>query len=58
MRRTGTADVPLHGDGHPYPVDRTTYDATIHYLETAVRRARIGEPERRQALRRLNDSAA
>jgi uncharacterized protein len=48
-----------HGgkDGHPYPVDRRTYDATIGYLETAVRRARIGEPERLQALRRLQATA-
>ena len=44
-----------HGgkDGHPYPVDRATYDRTIAYLETAVRRARLGEPERLAALRRL-----
>ena len=49
-----------HGgkDGHPYPVDRRTYDATIAYLETAVRRARIGEPERLRALRRLQDATA
>jgi hypothetical protein len=44
-----------HGgkDGHPYPVDRRTYDATIAFLETAVRRARIGDTERLSALRRL-----
>ena len=44
-----------HGgkDGHPYPVDRRTYDDTIAYLETAVRRARVGEPDRLAALRRL-----
>ena len=49
-----------HGgkDGHPYPVDRATYDATINYLESAVRRARIGDVERLRALRRLHDSAA
>ncbi|MBM4441725.1 MAG: DUF763 domain-containing protein [Candidatus Rokubacteria bacterium] len=49
-----------HGgkDGHPYPVDRRTYDATIGYLETAVRRARIGEPERLHALRRLQVATA
>lgn len=47
-----------HGgkDGHPYPVDRTTYDATITYLESAVRRARVGEPDRLAALRRLAGS--
>jgi hypothetical protein len=48
-----------HGgkDGHPYPVDRRTYDATIRYLETAVRRARIGDRERLDALRRLEATA-
>jgi hypothetical protein len=47
-----------HGgkDGHPYPVDRRTYDATIRYLEAAVRRARIGDVERLKALRRLEAS--
>ena len=47
-----------HGgkDGHPYPVDRRTYDATIAYLEDAVRRARIGDVERLNALRRLEAS--
>jgi hypothetical protein len=44
-----------HGgkDGHPYPVDRDTYDHTIAFLEGAVRRARLGEPDRLDALRRL-----
>lgn len=44
-----------HGgkDGHPYPVDRGTYDRTIAYLETAIRRAKLGEPDRLAALRRL-----
>jgi hypothetical protein len=45
-----------HGgkDGIPFPVDRTTYDRTAEMLEEAVRRARIGEPDRLQALRRLH----
>ncbi|MDQ7844199.1 MAG: DUF763 domain-containing protein [Armatimonadota bacterium] len=44
-----------HGgkDGIPFPVDRLTYDRTTGILEEAVRRARIGEPERLRALRRL-----
>jgi uncharacterized protein len=44
-----------HGgkDGFPYPVDRETYDRTIDVLGTAVRRARVGEPEKVQALKRL-----
>lgn len=45
-----------HGgkDGHPYPVDRATYDHTVAVLEDAVRRARTGETDRLQALRRLH----
>jgi uncharacterized protein len=44
-----------HGgkDGHPYPVDRGTYDQTITVLESAVRHARVGDRERLDALRRL-----
>lgn len=44
-----------HGgkDGHPYPVDRETYDRTIESLRKAVTRARIGHRERLDALRRL-----
>ncbi|MDQ7850598.1 MAG: DUF763 domain-containing protein [Armatimonadota bacterium] len=49
-----------HGgkDGHPFPVDRTTYDRTIALLEDAVRRARLGEPERLGAIRRLHTLGA
>lgn len=45
-----------HGgkDGHPFPVDRTTYDRTIAVLDDAIRRARLGEPDRLRALRRLH----
>lgn len=44
-----------HGgkDGHPFPVERDTYDATADTLETALRRAKLGEPDRLAALRRL-----
>jgi hypothetical protein len=33
-----------HGgkDGTPFPVDRKTYDASIHILREAVERARLG----------------
>lgn len=41
-------------DGHPYPVDRTTYDRTVAVLEEAVRRARVGYTDRLEALRRLH----
>lgn len=44
-----------HGgkDGYPYPVDRDNYDRSIEWLREAVSRARIGEVDRLQALRRL-----
>ena len=44
-----------HGgkDRHPYPVDRTTYDQTIQTLQTSVERARIGQREQVDALKRL-----
>jgi hypothetical protein len=45
-----------HGgkDGHPYPVDRDTYDRTVAVLEGAVRKARLGQTDRLEALRRLH----
>jgi hypothetical protein len=45
-----------HGgkDGHPYPVDRDTYDRTIETLKAAVSRARLGQRDRLEALRRLS----
>lgn len=45
-----------HGgkDGHPFPVDRATYDRSIAILESAVRRARIDPTGRDQALFRLS----
>jgi hypothetical protein len=44
-----------HGgkDGHPYPVDRETYDRTIEALRAAVERAKLGQREKLDALRRL-----
>ena len=44
-----------HGgkDGHPFPVDRTTYDQSIHVLLEAVRKARVGETDKADALKRL-----
>ncbi|MBI4337971.1 MAG: DUF763 domain-containing protein [Chloroflexi bacterium] len=44
-----------HGgkDGYPFPVDRATYDQTVHILSEAVRRARLGQREELDALRRL-----
>lgn len=44
-----------HGgkDGHPYPVDRATYDRSVEWLREAVARARIGSYDRLRALERL-----
>jgi hypothetical protein len=48
-----------HGgkDGHPYPVDRQTYDKSIHILKEAVSRAKVGDRERLEAIKRLNQMA-
>ena len=44
-----------HGgkDGHPFPVDRKVYDQTIGILGVAIEKARIGEREKIDAIRRL-----
>jgi hypothetical protein len=44
-----------HGgkDGHPYPVDRETYDRTIEILGAALKRARVDRSEKVAAWRRL-----
>ena len=44
-----------HGgkDATPYPVDRTTYDQTIHILSNAVRKSKINPVEKDKALGRL-----
>ena len=44
-----------HGgkDGHPFPVDRRSYDHSIATLSEVVHRARAGEGEKAEALRRL-----
>jgi hypothetical protein len=44
-----------HGgkDGTPFPVDRETYDRNIIVLAAAVRKAKLGEREKFDALRRL-----
>ncbi|MBW1972162.1 MAG: DUF763 domain-containing protein [Deltaproteobacteria bacterium] len=45
-----------HGgkDGHPYPVDKKTYDTTISYLENAISKAKIGYTDKMESLKRLN----
>jgi hypothetical protein len=44
-----------HGgkDGTPFPVDRATYDRSIAVLTDACRKARVGDTEKTQALKRL-----
>jgi hypothetical protein len=44
-----------HGgkDGHPYPVDKKTYDQSIQILHAAVEQAKIGDREKLDALKRL-----
>ncbi len=44
-----------HGgkDGYPYPVDRKNYDRTIELLHGAVQKAKIGQREKVEALKRL-----
>lgn len=44
-----------HGgkDGYPYPVDRKTYDGSIAYLSDTLRRAKVGDKEKLDGLRRL-----
>lgn len=44
-----------HGgkDGHPFPVDRETYDGSIGLLRDALRQSRLGRTDKLDALRRL-----
>src|SRR5436305_8850445 len=48
-----------HGgkDGHPYPVPLKVYDRTIPVLKQAVSAARLGNTERIEAIRRLDEQA-
>jgi hypothetical protein len=44
-----------HGgkDGHPYPVDREVYDRTIEVLKGAIDKAKVGDREKMEAIKRL-----
>jgi hypothetical protein len=44
-----------HGgkDGHPYPVDKNVYDKTIEVLKCAIEKARSGDQEKVEAIKRL-----
>jgi uncharacterized protein len=45
-----------HGgkDGHPFPVDRTTYDESIGFLKTCLDRAKIGDKDKMDAFKKLS----
>jgi hypothetical protein len=48
-----------HGgkDGHPFPVPTKVYDETIRTLETAVQKAKIGQADKSEALKKLHIAA-
>jgi hypothetical protein len=48
-----------HGgkDGHPFPVPIKTYDETISTLQTAVYKAKLGQSEKVEAIKRLSKIA-
>ncbi len=45
-----------HGgkDGHPYPVRKDIYDATINTLKKAIEKAKVGEREKIEAIKKLS----
>jgi hypothetical protein len=49
-----------HGgkDGHPFPVPIKVYDETISNLQTAVQKAKIGERDKSDAIRKLHELSA
>jgi hypothetical protein len=48
-----------HGgkDGHPFPVPVKVYDETIGILQTAVQKARLGQSDKLEAIRKLSSIA-
>ena len=45
-----------HGgkDGHPFPVPIKVYDETIGVLQTAIHKAKLGQSEKNEAIKRLS----
>ncbi|HWB12424.1 MAG TPA: DUF763 domain-containing protein [Pirellulales bacterium] len=45
-----------HGgkDGHPFPVPTKVYDRTVEVLQTALDKAKVGNPQRSEGLKRLH----
>jgi hypothetical protein len=48
-----------HGgkDGHPFPVPTKTYDEVIETLQKAVNKAKIGQTDKAQALKKIHEIA-
>ena len=48
-----------HGgkDGHPFPVPIAVYDETIGILQTAVQRAKMGQSEKLESMKKLHELA-
>jgi hypothetical protein len=42
-------------DGHPYPVDRETYDSVINFLKGIVEKSKIKDKEKIEILRKLSN---
>jgi hypothetical protein len=49
-----------HGgkDGHPFPVPTKTYDDVITTLQKAVQRAKIGQTDKAEAIKKIHEIAA
>ena len=49
-----------HGgkDGHPFPVPTKTYDEVIETLQKAISKAKIGNTDKAQAIKKLHEIAA
>ena len=49
-----------HGgkDGHPFPVPTKTYDEVISTMQKAVEKAKLGQTDKAQALKKLHEIAA
>lgn len=48
-----------HGgkDGHPFPVPTKVYDETISVLDNAIRRAKLGDTDKNEAIKNLHKAA-
>jgi uncharacterized protein len=48
-----------HGgkDGHPFPVPTKVYDETIHHLEDSLSKAKLGQSDKKEAIKNLTKVA-